>query len=105
MTVWYFLVISSGAMYGNGSYFAVNPKYSAANYARPDSSGKRCMYLARVLVGDFTNGASGMIIPPQRGTGNTADLFDSVTDNVAKPTMFVVFCDIQAYPEYLITFT
>ncbi|KAL7391183.1 hypothetical protein ABVT39_005598 [Epinephelus coioides] len=94
-----------GAMIGNGSYFAVNPVYSAQGYAKPDTKGHKRMYLARVLVGDFTNGRSGLITPPSKNSGNAADLYDSVADNSSNPTMFVVFNDIQAYPEYLITFT
>ncbi|KAK2838175.1 hypothetical protein Q5P01_015387 [Channa striata] len=93
-----------GAAFGKGSYFAVDPAYSAQGYARPDTSGNKRMYLARVLVGDFTSGRGGLITPPQKNTGNAADLFDSVVDNAATPTMFIIFNDIQAYPEYLITF-
>uniref|UniRef100_A0A4W6DZF5 Poly [ADP-ribose] polymerase n=1 Tax=Lates calcarifer TaxID=8187 RepID=A0A4W6DZF5_LATCA len=93
------------AMYGNGSYFAVDPAYSARGYAKPDTKGHKRMYLARVLVGDHTQGRAGLIAPPSKGSGNAADLYDSVTDNAANPSMFIVFSDIQAYPEYLITFT
>uniref|UniRef100_A0A672JFB8 Poly [ADP-ribose] polymerase n=1 Tax=Salarias fasciatus TaxID=181472 RepID=A0A672JFB8_SALFA len=92
-----------GAMYGNGSYFAVDPVYSARNYAKPDASGIRRMFQARVLVGEYTQGKPGLITPPYK-SGNVANLYDSVTDNTAAPSMFVVFSDIQAYPEYLITF-
>ncbi|XP_062392889.1 protein mono-ADP-ribosyltransferase PARP14 isoform X2 [Sardina pilchardus] len=92
-----------GTMYGKGSYFAVDPKYSANSYAPADVSGHRRMYLARVLVGDYAQGARTMITPPAKGTG-TADLYDSVTDNMTQPTMFVVFHDVQAYPEYIVTF-
>lgn len=91
-------------MYGNGSYFAVDPSYSAQRYATADKKGRRRMYQARVLVGDYTNGKVGLITPPSK-SGNAADLYDSVTDNAVIPSMFVVFNDIQAYPEYLITFT
>lgn len=100
-----FVSWSAAAMYGNGSYFAVDAAYSARGYATPDARGHKRMYLARVLVGDFTQGRSGMITPPSKGSGNAADLYDSVVDKAANPTMFVVFSDIQAYPEYLITFT
>uniref|UniRef100_A0A8C6L2T1 Poly [ADP-ribose] polymerase n=1 Tax=Nothobranchius furzeri TaxID=105023 RepID=A0A8C6L2T1_NOTFU len=93
-----------GAMYGKGSYFAVDPAYSAGNYAKPDSKGHKRMYQARVLVGDYTQGSGTMITPPAKST-NPADLYDSVTDRANNPSMFVVFNDIQAYPEYLITFT
>ncbi|XP_043967027.1 protein mono-ADP-ribosyltransferase PARP14-like [Gambusia affinis] len=93
-----------GAAYGNGSYFAVDPAYSAGGYAKPDRKGHKRMYQARVLVGDYTRGTSGMIAPPAK-SGNAADLYDTVTDRANNPTMFIVFHDIQAYPEYLITFT
>ncbi|XP_038559138.1 protein mono-ADP-ribosyltransferase PARP14-like isoform X2 [Micropterus salmoides] len=96
---------TQGAMYGNGSYFAVDPGYSANGYATPDAKGHKRMYLARVLVGDFTEGKSGMITPPAKSSSNSADLYDSVVDQTPNPTMFVIFNDIQAYPEYLITFT
>ncbi|KAM6944682.1 protein mono-ADP-ribosyltransferase PARP14-like [Lycodopsis pacificus] len=94
-----------GAMFGNGSYFAVDPSYSAQRYAQPDAKGEKRMYLSRVLVGDFTKGKAGLITPPSKNTGSAADLYDSVSDDSSNPTMFVIFNDIQAYPEYLITFT
>uniref|UniRef100_A0A3P9IVG1 Poly [ADP-ribose] polymerase n=1 Tax=Oryzias latipes TaxID=8090 RepID=A0A3P9IVG1_ORYLA len=92
------------AAFGKGSYFAVDPAYSAQGYAKPDNQGHKRMYQARVLVGDFTQGNSGLIVPPSK-SGQSADLYDSVTDNKNPPSMFVVFNDIQAFPEYLITFT
>ncbi|NWY06730.1 PAR14 polymerase, partial [Nothoprocta ornata] len=96
----------NGASYGNGTYFAVNANYSAADtYSKPDAAGKKYMYLARVLVGEYSVGRSGAITPSPKNSSNSIDLFDSSTDNVNQPTMFVIFNDIQAYPEYLITFT
>ncbi|XP_016328595.1 poly [ADP-ribose] polymerase 14-like [Sinocyclocheilus anshuiensis] len=92
-----------GTMYGNGSYFAVDPKYSAQGYSKPDINGHKRMYFARVLVGDFTQGKQGLPVPPAKSS-NSADLYNSVTDNMNNPTMFVIFNDVQAYPEYLITF-
>ncbi|TRZ00261.1 hypothetical protein DNTS_003714 [Danionella cerebrum] len=94
----------NGAMFGKGSYFAVDPNYSAQGYSKPDSNGHKRMYLARVLVGDYTTGSSGLLAPPAKSS-STADLYNSVTDDAKNPTMFVIFNDIQAYPEYLITFT
>ncbi|KAL1266729.1 hypothetical protein QQF64_002404 [Cirrhinus molitorella] len=93
----------NGAMYGNGTYFAVDPSYSAQGYSAPDANGHKRMYLARVLVGDFTQGKRGLPVPPAKSS-NSADLYNSVTDNMTNPTMFVIFNDVQAYPEYLITF-
>lgn len=62
------------------------------------------MYYARVLTGNYTNGNHSLIVPPSRDPQNVTDLYDTVTDNALSPSIFVVFYDNQAYPEYLITF-
>ncbi|KAH1185080.1 protein mono-ADP-ribosyltransferase PARP14-like [Mauremys mutica] len=95
----------NAAAIGNGTYFAVDASYSAQDtYSRPDVNGKKYMYLARVLTGQYCPGRGGLITPPAKNTTDPTDLYDSVTDNVGRPSMFVIFNDIQAYPEYLITF-
>ncbi|KAH0621327.1 hypothetical protein JD844_022484 [Phrynosoma platyrhinos] len=94
------------AAYGNGTYFAVNASYSAHDtYSKPDANRKKYMYLARVLVGEYCVGTQGLVVPYAKSTTDPTNLFDSVTDNVKTPSMFVIFNDIQAYPQYLITFT
>ncbi|KAI1237332.1 Poly [ADP-ribose] polymerase 14, partial [Lamprotornis superbus] len=94
------------ANFGNGTYFAVNANYSAHDlYSKPDVNGKKYMYLARVLVGEYSLGKKGSITPARKNVSNSVDLFDSSTDNMSQPSMFIIFNDIQAYPEYLITFT
>ncbi|XP_055982684.1 protein mono-ADP-ribosyltransferase PARP14-like [Sorex fumeus] len=91
--------------YGKGTYFAVNANYSANDtYSRPDVNGKKHMYYVRVLTGIYTVGNSNLIVPPAKNPQNLTDLYDTVTDNVKTPSLFVVFYDYQAYPEYLITF-
>ncbi|NWS60815.1 PAR15 polymerase, partial [Chunga burmeisteri] len=93
------------AVIGNGTYFAVDASYSAQDtYSRPDINGRRYMYLARVLTGEYCAGSRGLITPPPKNSADPTNLYDSVVDNVNNPTMFVIFNDIQAYPEYLITF-
>uniref|UniRef100_A0A8C0AX93 Poly [ADP-ribose] polymerase n=1 Tax=Buteo japonicus TaxID=224669 RepID=A0A8C0AX93_9AVES len=95
----------NAATIGNGTYFAVDASYSAQDtYSRPDMNGRRYMYLARVLTGQYCAGSKGLITPPPKNPADPTDLYDSVVDNVNNPTMFVIFNDIQAYPEYLITF-
>ncbi|NXY07931.1 PAR14 polymerase, partial [Pteruthius melanotis] len=94
------------ANFGNGTYFAVNASYSAHDtYSKPDVNGRKYMYLARVLVGEYSQGIKGAITPASKSASNSVDLFDSSTDNMSQPSMFIIFNDIQAYPEYLITFT
>ncbi|XP_053420842.1 protein mono-ADP-ribosyltransferase PARP14 isoform X2 [Nycticebus coucang] len=91
--------------YGKGTYFAVNASYSASDiYSKPDGNGKKHMYYVRVLTGVYTVGNHSLIVPPSKNSQNPTDLYDTVTDNMQNPSLFVVFYDYQAYPEYLITF-
>ena len=62
------------------------------------------MFLARVLVGEYTKGNSGMIVPPPKNPSRPEIIYDSVVDNPSNPSVFVVFNDTQCYPKYLITF-
>ncbi|KAL0993426.1 hypothetical protein UPYG_G00107720 [Umbra pygmaea] len=95
----------NAAVYGNGTYFAVNASYSADDtYSIPDTQGHKHMYLCYVLTGDFTEGKKEMIVPPAK-SNSSSQLYDSLTDNQTKPNMFIIFHDIQAYPAYLITFS
>uniref|UniRef100_A0A4W3HAG0 Poly [ADP-ribose] polymerase n=1 Tax=Callorhinchus milii TaxID=7868 RepID=A0A4W3HAG0_CALMI len=91
--------------YGTGTYFAVNASYSASNtYSKPDSNGVKYIYQACVLTGVYCQGKNGMLIPPPKNPNNLTDLYDSVVDRPNAPSMFIIFNDIQAYPEYLISF-
>ena len=83
-------------------YFARDASYSL-RYAGTGSEG-RFMYLARVLVGKYCRGNPGMIVPPPKDPSRPEILYESVVDNLANPSIFVVFSDAQCYPEYLITF-
>ena len=95
--------IQSGVAFGQGVYFARDASMSVG-YAQPDRSrGRRYMYYTRVAVGEYTNGAPGMLVPPRKGKRSN-DSYDSVVNNVNNPTIFVLFYDNQYYPEYLITF-
>ncbi|XP_078669744.1 protein mono-ADP-ribosyltransferase PARP14-like isoform X2 [Branchiostoma floridae x Branchiostoma belcheri] len=95
----------NATLYGNGVYFAVESSFSAKDqYSLPATKHNKHVYLARVLVGEATVGKQGMIVPPPKDPNNKTVLYDSVTNNVKNPNIFVIFHDTQAYPEYLITF-
>ncbi|XP_031969832.1 protein mono-ADP-ribosyltransferase PARP14-like isoform X1 [Corvus moneduloides] len=95
----------NAAAIGNGTYFAVHASYSARDtYSIPDVKGQKHMYLARVLTGQYCDGREGLKAPPPRSPADPTDLYDSVVDDEINPTVFVIFNDIQAYPQYLITF-
>ena len=96
-----FLILLGTAL-GRGVYFARDASYSVG-YAGGGGGG-RCMYLARVLVGQYCQGNSSMIVPPPKNPSRPEILYESVVDNAGNPAAFVVFYDNQCYPEYLITF-
>lgn len=63
------------------------------------------MYLARVLVGEYTVGKPDIIVAPKKlNSADPTDTYDSVVDQIPDPSIFVVFRDYRSYPEYLITF-
>lgn len=72
-------------------------------YAKPSQNGEQFVYVCRVLTGEFTCGWKGLVEPPIK-KALTNLRFDSVADSENKPSMFVIFNDADAYPEYLITF-
>lgn len=84
-----------------GSYFARDAKYS---HSYTNDSGTRCMFVSRILVGDFTKGNSSYLRPPSKDGGDTI-FFDSCVDDVHNPSIFVVFEKHQVYPEYLILYS
>ncbi|XP_036599992.1 protein mono-ADP-ribosyltransferase PARP14-like [Trichosurus vulpecula] len=92
-------------VWGTGNYFAVDALGSANDvYAQPDINGKKYLYYVRVLTGDYILGNPSFIVPPPKRNHDIYVLYDSVTDHMTNPSVFVVFYVNQAYPEYLITF-
>jgi poly [ADP-ribose] polymerase 10/14/15 len=62
------------------------------------------MYYAKVLVGEYTQGNRDMIVAPSKNSGNPNETYDSVVNDVARPSIYVLFQDYEYYTEYLITF-
>ncbi|XP_055761738.1 mucin-2-like isoform X2 [Salvelinus fontinalis] len=91
---------TNGTVYGEGSYFARDAKYSHCFISH---SGVRSMFVCRVLVGDYTQGNSDLRRPPPKGEGSPT-LYDSCVDNVLNPSIYVVFEKHQVYPEFLIKY-
>ncbi|XP_029598588.1 protein mono-ADP-ribosyltransferase PARP12, partial [Salmo trutta] len=91
---------TNGTVYGEGSYFARDAKYS---HSYTSDSGVRSMFACQVLVGDYTRGNSALRRPPPKGEGSPT-LYDSCVDNVLNPSIYVVFEKHQVYPEFLIKY-
>jgi Poly(ADP-ribose) polymerase catalytic domain len=91
-------------VFGKGVYFAQDFAYSADDrYSKPDKSGLKCVLRCRVLTGQFTVGTEDMIEPPPK-PGSPTERFDSTVDDESNPTVFVIYTDYHAYPEYVVTF-
>nr|XP_036284518.1 protein mono-ADP-ribosyltransferase PARP12 isoform X1 [Pipistrellus kuhlii]KAF6338350.1 poly(ADP-ribose) polymerase family member 12 [Pipistrellus kuhlii] len=91
-----------GTSYGKGSYFARDAAYSH-HYCKPDLN---CytMFLARVLVGEFTRGNTSLVRPPAK-EGQSNVFYDSCVNSTSDPSIFVIFEKHQVYPEYIIQYT
>ncbi|XP_066525382.1 protein mono-ADP-ribosyltransferase PARP12-like [Hoplias malabaricus] len=89
-----------GTAYGKGSYFARDAQYS---HSYTGDSTTRCMFVCRILVGDYTVGNSSYVRPPSKDGGDTI-FYDSCVNNLNNPSIFVVFEKHQIYPEYLIEY-
>ena len=63
------------------------------------------MFLCSVLTGDFTVGNRDMKDTPIKDSNAKPPVrYDSVTNSMTNPTMFVIFSDTQGYPKYLVIF-
>jgi hypothetical protein len=93
-----------GTAFGYGNYFAVSAA-RASNYCMKDENGSKHIFMCKVLVGDYTKGNPTLRRPPHKiSTSSCYEMYDSVCDNIKEPTIFVVFDNDQAYPDYIITF-
>ncbi|XP_046870582.1 protein mono-ADP-ribosyltransferase PARP12 isoform X2 [Hypomesus transpacificus] len=93
---------TNGTLYGKGSYFARDALYSS-KYAQGSGSKSNIMFVALVLVGEFTRGSGTFVKPPTKSTGK--GFYDSCVDHKGDPSIFVVFEKHQIYPEYIIKYS
>jgi hypothetical protein len=83
----------SGTLYGQGAYFSGDASYSHGYAHADNTTGERCMFVAKVLVGKTTLGDTNMKVPPVG--------YDSTTDG---NFIFVTYRDDQAYADCLIIY-
>ncbi|XP_035170322.1 protein mono-ADP-ribosyltransferase PARP10 [Oxyura jamaicensis] len=94
----------NAALYGLGVYFAAKAAVSAQEQYSPcGTDGNKYIFVAKALTGDYTLGSRDMRAPPLREAAGAPRRYDSVVDNLAEPSIFVIFNDTQAYPQYLVT--
>lgn len=61
------------------------------------------MFVALVLVGEYTTGSSSYVRPPPKANGKT--FYDSCVDYNSDPSIYVIFDKQQIYPEYLVNYS
>ncbi|XP_066530894.1 protein mono-ADP-ribosyltransferase PARP10 [Hoplias malabaricus] len=94
----------NATVYGQGVYFAVESSLSVSDtYSPPNADGHKFIFMARVLTGDFTVGKHELKTAPLKDGSGIPVRYHSVADKLDSPTLFVIFNDTQAYPQYLIT--
>lgn len=91
------------AIYGDGTYFARDARYSDGGYARELPNGQKQMLVVDVLVGRSARGKKGMKACPLL-PGEQYVRYNSLVDNEDDPSIFVIHHSNQAYPAYLITY-
>eukprot|EP00037_Helgoeca_nana_P006603 m.60706 g.60706 ORF g.60706 m.60706 type:complete len:1108 (-) comp17479_c0_seq3:48-3371(-) len=90
--------------YGKGVYFARDAAYSAQpEYAQAEEDGLCRMFSCRVVHGVYCEGTDNALVPDILDP-ETNRLYDSTTNDVHNPIMWVTYHDAQAYPEYLLHF-
>ena len=93
---------TTGKMYGQGSYFAKNAKYSD-KYSSADKDGFKYMFQCRVLAGKWTIGDPSYKRPPGQ-KDQPSKLYDCCVDDEMNPEIFCLFDNNQCYPEYVIQY-
>eukprot|EP00455_Lapot_gusevi_P003361 TRINITY_DN11381_c0_g4_i1.p1 TRINITY_DN11381_c0_g4~~TRINITY_DN11381_c0_g4_i1.p1 ORF type:complete len:161 (-),score=8.49 TRINITY_DN11381_c0_g4_i1:89-571(-) len=90
--------LSQPGLWGRGSYFATNARYSL-DYAHTSSSGSKWIFLADVILGEVYHCAQNrnLIMPP--------DHYDSVSGLANESLNYVVYEHQRSYPKYLIEYS
>lgn len=85
-----------GSSLGTGTYFA-NQISTSAGYGKS-------VILARVLTGIYAPPSARSRPNLQNIHGYESQRIHSVADNIDHPSIFVIFNDNSAYPEYILHF-
>lgn len=94
-----------GTLLGVATYFAADLAYSQ-RFCDRQGSGKdatKVVLYTRVLVGRYCKGSSTDVEPPLLNAEG-GERYDSTVDNEEHPTIFAVFRDFQALPQFLLEF-
>ena len=90
----------STAVYGRGVFFVRHANYAATDKFSPrDNFSNKYVFVVKVLTGELAK----YDVQLSSASTQKTQCYCGV-DDVDNPTIFVIYDDTQAYPEYLITF-
>jgi poly [ADP-ribose] polymerase 10/14/15 len=93
----------NATLYGRGVYFARDISYSARDqYSTASVAGRKHIFACRVVTGHHVRGDSNMLTP---GWKDDKTPYLTSVDQLDDPSIFVIYKDMQANPEFLITFS
>ena len=89
---------------GTAIPFSTTSQSSTADQiSPPNKNGDKFIIMAKVVTGDYCKGNSSCKTIPYK-PASRIDCYDSIVDDISNPTLFGVFHDTAAYPEYIIRF-
>ena len=98
-------VVGSIGKYGEGLYFGTTGAYTDSGRCLQNADKSKEVLLCRCATGLFAEGKSGLRRPPPKDPKKpSGDLYDACADSVKAPSVFVLFLNAQAYPEYVVTY-
>lgn len=89
--------LHNSLIYGGNNLHYMNSKYMNSNNSKSFS-----MILSKVIVGMYHKGTADMKDSPMR---DETLQYDSTVDCVNNPSIFVIYKDYRAYPNYIIHYT
>ncbi|KAK3101023.1 hypothetical protein FSP39_000330, partial [Pinctada imbricata] len=93
-----------GALFGQGSYFAVEAKYSDL-YCHPGKDRHKYMFIVKCLAGKCAQGDPKLKRPPPVDPHDISKgIYDCCVDNPSNPKIYCIFDNHQYYPEYIIEY-
>ena len=98
---------TTGHIYGHGTYFARDAKYSHDYAYRPGGSSdpRRQLLLCSIRPGESCRGVQGMKLAPLKPGRTDGERFNSFVNDVADPSIYVIQHQCQMRPMYEVTYT
>lgn len=97
--------VAEDGNFGIGLYFGVHASFCDSGRCLQNPDGSKEVLVCRAALGASAKGAKTIRRPPPKDPKKpTMDLFDSCCDDKDPASLYVLFNNSQAYPEYIVTY-